>query len=80
GYQTKSLVNPAMVKAVQAALAPAAADVALAQETVQCFEAARARGEDRALVRGLWVEVPTYLNARRLLERARGLQSQENPR
>lgn len=80
GYQTKSLVNPAMVKAVQAALAPAGADVALAQETVQCFEAARARGEDRALVRGLWVEVPTYLNARRLLERARGLQSQENPR
>ncbi|MEY3912393.1 MAG: hypothetical protein RL509_437, partial [Pseudomonadota bacterium] len=80
GYQTKSLVNPAMVKAVQAALAPAAADVALAQETVQCFEAARTRGEDRALVRGLWVEVPTYLNARRLLERARGLQSQEKLR
>ena len=80
GYQTKSLVNPAMVKAVQAALAPSAVDVELAQETVQLFEAARARGEDRALVRGLWVEVPTYLNARRLLDRARGLQSQETPR
>ena len=79
GYQTKSLVNPAMVKAVQAALAPSAADVELAQETVQVFEAARARGEDRALVRGLWVEVPTYLNARRLLERARGLSTQETP-
>jgi citrate lyase subunit beta/citryl-CoA lyase len=78
GYQTKSLVNPAMVEAVQAALAPSTADVALAEETVQLFEAARTRGEDRALVRGLWVEVPTYLNARRLLERARGLQSQEN--
>ncbi len=78
GYQTKSLVNPSMVKAVQAALAPSTDDVALAQETVQLFEAARARGEDRALVRGLWVEVPTYLNARRLLERARGLQTQEN--
>ena len=80
GYQTKSLVNPAMVKAVQAALAPSAVDVELAQETVQLFEAARARGEDRALVRGLWVEVPTYLNARRLLDRTRGLQSQETPR
>jgi citrate lyase subunit beta/citryl-CoA lyase len=80
GYQTKSLVNPAMVKAVQAALAPSPADVELAYETVQVFEAARARGEDRALVRGLWVEVPTYLNARRLLERARGLQVQETSR
>ena len=77
GYQSKSLVNPAMVKAVQAALAPSAEDVALAHETVDLFEQARARGEDRALVRGLWVEVPTYLNARRLLERARGLQSLE---
>ena len=25
------------------------------------------RGEDRVLVDGQWVEVPTYLNARRLL-------------
>ena len=80
GYQTKSLVNPAMVSAVQAALAPSSADTALAQETVELFEQARARGEDRALVRGLWVEVPTYLNARRLLERARGLQSRERVR
>ena len=76
GYQTKSLVNPAMVRAVQAALAPSPQDIDLAVETVALFEQARARGEDRALVRGLWVEVPTYLNARRLLERARGLSSQ----
>lgn len=76
GYQTKSLVNPAMVRAVQAALAPSPHDIDLAVETVALFEQARARGEDRALVRGLWVEVPTYLNARRLLERARGLSSQ----
>jgi citrate lyase subunit beta/citryl-CoA lyase len=37
------------------------------------FEAARGRGEDRALVAGHWVEVPTYRNARRLMERARRL-------
>jgi citrate lyase subunit beta/citryl-CoA lyase len=76
GYQTKSLVNPAMVRAVQSALVPSAQDIELARETVALFEAARARGEDRALVRDLWVEVPTYLNARRLLERAQGLMSQ----
>ena len=34
---------------------------------------ASARGEDRALVDGLWVEVPTYRNAQRTLERARRL-------
>jgi citrate lyase subunit beta/citryl-CoA lyase len=78
GYQTKSLVNPVMVQAVQSALAPSAHDIALAQETVALFEAARARGEDRALVRDLWVEVPTYLNARRLLERAQALMSKES--
>jgi citrate lyase beta subunit len=37
------------------------------------FDTARARGEDRALVDGLWVEVPTFRNARRVLERARRL-------
>jgi citrate lyase subunit beta / citryl-CoA lyase len=40
---------------------------------VEAFEAARARGEDRALVDGLWVEVPTYRNAKRVIERARRL-------
>jgi citrate lyase subunit beta / citryl-CoA lyase len=34
---------------------------------VDAFEAARARGEERALVDGLWIEVPTYMNARRLV-------------
>jgi citrate lyase subunit beta / citryl-CoA lyase len=37
---------------------------------VRAFDAARERGEDRALVEGLWAEVPTCRNARRLLERA----------
>jgi citrate lyase subunit beta/citryl-CoA lyase len=40
---------------------------------IAAFDAARARGEDRALVDGWWVEVPTYRNARRLVERARRL-------
>jgi citrate lyase subunit beta/citryl-CoA lyase len=48
-------------------------DLRRARAVVQGFEAARARGEDRALVDGLWVEVPAYRNARRLIERARRL-------
>lgn len=67
GYRCKSLVRPDHVQAVRGALVPDAAQRQAAQRVVQAFEAARACGEDRALVDGLWVEVPTYLNAKRLL-------------
>ena len=53
--------------AILAALCPSEAEKAGAQRMVEAFETARARGEERALVDGLWVEVPTYLNAKRLL-------------
>jgi citrate lyase subunit beta/citryl-CoA lyase len=73
GYRCKSLVLPEHAAALNAALTPGAAEVARAEAMVQAFEAARARGEERALFEGLWVEVPTYRNARRLVERARQL-------
>ena len=73
GYRCKSLVRPEHANALNDALTPSAAEVQRATEIVQGFEAARARGEDRALVDGLWVEVPTYRNAKRLLERAQRL-------
>jgi citrate lyase subunit beta/citryl-CoA lyase len=58
---------------IDAAFTPDAAAIQRARAIVEAFEAARARGEDRALVDGLWVEVPTYRNAVRLVERARRL-------
>jgi citrate lyase subunit beta/citryl-CoA lyase len=67
GYRAKSLVRPDHVPAVRGALVPDAAELAHARQMVLAFEAARERGEERALVDGLWVEVPTYLNAKRLL-------------
>ncbi|TWO67821.1 CoA ester lyase [Caenimonas sedimenti] len=67
GYRCKSLVRPDHAGPIRAALVPDAAERAAAERLVTAFEAARARGEERALVDGLWVEVPTYLNARRLL-------------
>ena len=73
GYRSKSLVRPEHAAALNAALTPDATELARAQRVVEAFEAARARGEDRALVDGLWVEVPTWRNARRLLDRARRL-------
>ena len=70
GYRAKSLVRPDHAAAILAALIPSDAQTAQARRMVEGFEAARARGEDRALVDGLWVEVPTYLNAKRLLAQA----------
>ena len=70
GYGSKSLVRAEHAQALNDALTPDAGELRRAMAVVEGFEAARARGEDRALVDGLWVEVPTYRNARRLVERA----------
>lgn len=73
GYRSKSLVRPDHAAAIHAALTPGHAEIQRARAMVAAFESARARGEDRALVDGLWVEVPTYRTARRTLERAQRL-------
>lgn len=70
GYRCKALVRAEHAAPLNAALTPGADEVRRAEAIVSAFEAARARGEERALVDGLWVEVPTWRNARRLLERA----------
>jgi citrate lyase subunit beta/citryl-CoA lyase len=73
GYHSKSLVRPEHAQPLNGALTPSDDEVRRAMAIIDAFEAARARGEDRALVDGLWVEVPTYRNARRLVERAHRL-------
>ncbi|KYH00163.1 CoA ester lyase [Bradyrhizobium sp. DOA1] len=73
GYRSKSLILPEHAKRLNDVFTPAVDEIAHALAIVSGFEGARNRGEDRALVNGLWVEVPTYRNARRLLERARRL-------
>jgi citrate lyase subunit beta/citryl-CoA lyase len=70
GYRSKSLVLPEHAAVLNAVLTPNADELRHARTIVDSFDSARARGEDRVLVEGLWVEVPTYRNARRLLERA----------
>jgi citrate lyase subunit beta/citryl-CoA lyase len=67
GYRTKCVVRPEHVAPVREALVPTSQEIAQARKVVFEFEAARKRGEDRALVDGVWIEVPTYLNARRLI-------------
>ena len=73
GYRRKSLVRPERSLPLNAALTPDADELCRATAIVAGFEAARERGEDRARVDGLWVEVPTYRNAQHLLERAQRL-------
>lgn len=73
GYRSKSLVRPDHAAALNATLTPSPEELARARRLVDGFEAARARGEDRALVDGLWVEVPTWRNATRLIDRAERL-------
>jgi citrate lyase subunit beta/citryl-CoA lyase len=70
GYRSKAVVRPDHAQPINAALTPSVDEVARARAMVAAFEAARERGEDRALVDGLWVEVPTYRAARRVIERA----------
>jgi citrate lyase subunit beta/citryl-CoA lyase len=77
GYRCKAVVRPEHARPLNAALTPSADEVRRATAMVDAFEAARGRGEERALVDGLWVEVPTYRNARRLLERARRLNGRD---
>jgi citrate lyase subunit beta/citryl-CoA lyase len=69
GYRSKSSVQPEHVPLLNEAFTPTKDELQRARAIVEAFEAARARGEDRALVDGLWVEVPAYRNARRLIER-----------
>ena len=73
GYRSKSVVLPKHVAVIHNVFTPSEAELAHARATVQAFEQARAEGKDRALVAGLWIEPPTYMNAKRLLERARQL-------
>jgi citrate lyase subunit beta/citryl-CoA lyase len=75
GYRCKALVRAEHAAALNAALTPSDDELRRAAAIVAGFEAARARGEDRALVGDLWVEVPTYRNALRLVDRARRLKA-----
>ena len=76
GYRCKAAVRPEHAQPLNAALTPSDDEVRRATAIVDGFEAARARGEERALVDSLWVEVPIYRNALRLIECARRLNAQ----
>jgi citrate lyase subunit beta / citryl-CoA lyase len=73
GYRAKSCVSPAHAAIINRVLTPSSEEIARARRIIAAFETARERGDDRADVDGNLVEVPTYMNARRLLARAEAL-------
>src|SRR5262249_32442208 len=73
GYVDKSAVDSAHVAAINAVLTPSHGEVDEARAVVAAFEAARAAGKERGRLGDLMIEVPTYLNAKRLLARAAAL-------
>jgi citrate lyase subunit beta/citryl-CoA lyase len=77
GYRAKSLVTAEHAAVINAALTPSDSQVAQARRIVAAFEAARSAGLDRVDVDGTLVEVPTWLNAKRRLERFEALQAFE---
>jgi len=73
GYVAKSAVAPAHPAVINRVFTPTPDEVERARLLVSAFEAARARGHDRAEFEGALVEVPTYQNARRLIARSAAL-------
>lgn len=72
GYPAKSAVDLAHAAVINAVLTPGSEEVARARRIVAEFERAHAEGR-RAEVDGNFLEVPIYLNARRLIERHEAL-------
>jgi citrate lyase subunit beta/citryl-CoA lyase len=73
GYVAKLAVDPAHVAIINAAMTPSTAEIAQARTIVAAFEAARAEGRAGARVGDVLVEMPIYLNAKRILDRADAL-------
>ena len=70
GYRAKSAVSPDHIAAVNDGLTPGAEAIAQARELVNAYEDARKAGKAGAYLSGILVEMPIYMNAKRLIERA----------
>ena len=73
GYGAKSVVARDHAAVVNGVFTPDVAAIAHARRLIAAFEAARARGEARAMLDGALIEMPAVTAARRLLARAKAL-------
>lgn len=70
GYKAKSVVSAPHAAIINDLLTPSQDDIARARTIVQAFEEARDKGLGRVEVDGSMIEVPIYMTAKRLLDRA----------
>ncbi len=70
GYKAKSAVAPEHAAIINEILTPAAAEIADARRIVETYEAAQGGGLANVELDGNMLELPTYMTAKRLLERA----------
>jgi citrate lyase subunit beta/citryl-CoA lyase len=73
GYVAKSAVDPSHAAIINRVMTPSLDEVREAQAVIEAFENARSAGLERGKHGDLLVEVPTYMSARRVLERAGAL-------
>ena len=73
GYRAKSLVVAGHARLINTALTPAATDVTQARRVIAAFEQARGQGLGGVELDGSMLELPIYLNAKRLVARAEAL-------
>jgi citrate lyase subunit beta/citryl-CoA lyase len=74
GYRAKSAVAADHVAIINRVFTPPVEEIEQAKRIVAAFEQAQREGRGRVELDGSLVEVPIYLNARRVLERAGLLQ------
>ena len=78
GMFAKSTVNAGHCSIINEILTPNKSEIESAVEIVSVFEKARETGVGQLLHKGSKVEVPTYLNAKQMIERYQALLSYEN--
>ena len=73
GMVSKSTVNAGHCKIINDILSPNDSEVEAAREIVAIFEKAREAGVGQVVHNGTKIELPTYLNARQVIERHKAL-------
>ena len=73
GYVAKSAVAPEHCFVIDRVFTPSRDERARARDIGDAFETAKAKGAAQARLGGALIELPAYLNAKRLLERAKRL-------
>ena len=69
GYRAKCTVDPSHAAVINDLFTPSSEDLLKARRVVDAFETARAGGAGRVELDGSLIELPIYLNAKRLLDR-----------